>query len=317
MALSDTARIAIIEEVTAGTTPATPAFEILRLNSDSIVWEAESVQDPELNPDRTLKDVIGTGGAVRGSLETNLAANSTFEKMLESVYGADFVADDLYPGTTLKTFTIEKRLLNEDGSYSYHRFRGVTFSSVRISSQPDAPITCTWTVRGGSFSVDTALIAGATYADPSPAHTVAPAMRGQDMVVNFTGGPAGISSHCFTSFEITLDSQVNATKCLGTEGEADLHLGKFVAPMQATVVYKGLGLTNKWITPETTALQVEFYDTNPSPANHSYSIYTPRVRVVNAGVPIPATGELVVQPVELESTTDGGGSIANFARATA
>lgn len=316
MALSDTARIAIVPETVPGTTPATPVFQVLRINSDSIVWEAESVPDPELNPARTLKDVIGTGGAVRGSLETNLVFNTTFDLLWEAIYGADWVANAIEPGVELKTFTIEKRLLDEDGGYSYHRFKGVTFTSARISAQPDSPVSVTWTVRGGAFSVDTAIIAGATYADPSPAHTVAPAMRGQDMVVNFYGTPVEIQSHCFTSLELTIDSQVNATKCLGVEGEADLHLGKFVAPVAATVVYKGLALTDKWVTPETTSLLVAFYDTTASPANHSYTFLLPRVRVVNAGVPIPATGELVVQALELESTTDGAGDIAGLTRLT-
>lgn len=317
MALSDTARIAIVKEVTRGVTPATPAFEILRLNSDSVVWEAESVPDPELNPARTQRDVIGTGGAVRGTLETNLVFNSTFDDLFEAIFGAAWVADDLNPGTTLSSFTIEKRILNEDGSYSYHRFKGVTFSSVRIASHPDAPISCTWTVRGGAFSTDTAIIAGATYANPSPDHTVAPAMRGQDMAINFSGGPPAIASHCFTSCEITIDSQVSATKCLGTEGEKDLHLGKFVVPISATVVYKGLGMTDKWLAAESAVLGVTFYDTNPTPANHSYWLAFPRVKVVNAGVPIPATGELVVQPLELEATTDSGGDICTLSRATA
>jgi hypothetical protein len=53
MALSDTARIALIAEVTPGVTPATPAFTIVRLDSDSLVWNVDSTQDPELNPDRS------------------------------------------------------------------------------------------------------------------------------------------------------------------------------------------------------------------------------------------------------------------------
>jgi hypothetical protein len=316
VALSDTARIAIIREVTRGVTPATPAFEILRINSESIVWEAESVPDPELNPDRTLRDVIGTGGAVRGSLETNLAFNATFDDLFEAIFGAAWVSDVLDPGTTLLTFTIEKRLLNEDGSYSYHRFTGVTFSSVRISSQPDAPVTCTWTVRGGQYSVDTAIIAGATYVDPSPDHTVAPAMRGQDMVLNFSGSPA-IVSHCFTACEFTVDSQVNATKCLGIEGENDLHLGKFVVPFTANVVYKGVAMITRWLDQTSVVFQIAFFDTTASPANHSYTFTLPRVKIVQAGPAIPASGELLTQEIACEATTDALGAICSLTRATA
>ena len=318
MPLSDTAQIAIVEEVTRGVTPATPAFEILRLNSESIVWQTESVPDPELSPSRTLRDVIETGGAVSGSLETNLVFNTTFDTMWEAIFGDDWVADAIEPGNTLKTFTIEKRLLGEDGvTYTYHRFPGVTFTSARISAQPDSPITVSWTVRGGSMLTDTAIVAGATYADPDPLHTVAPAMRGQDMVVNFSGGPPAISNHCFTSFEITVDSQVSATKCLGTSGEKDLHLGKFVTPIQATVVYQGVGITDKWLAADPVILTAAFFDTTASPANHSYTFNLPRVKVVNAGVPIPASGELVVQPLELEATTADDGYICSITRATA
>jgi hypothetical protein len=320
MALSDTVRIAIIEETTEGVTPATPAFDLMRVNSDTLQIERESVNDPELNSARTLRDVIPTSRANRGAIETNLARNTVFENILAGIFGGAWVSDDLVTGTTRKTFTIEKTFLNANNRQTYHRYRGVMPSSLQLVSNPDEPVRATWSFVGGTFEVaqdastiGDAEITGATYVEPSPAHDAAPAMRGQDVVVS-TSGSQPMALTIWTAMDLTIDSQVLATKQLGVEGESSLHLGKFICPVQATIVFRNQ-------TPDTLAesggrigLTVNYFDRIASPAQNLYSFAFTDFVITNAPTPTPATGELLVQEITGEIVTPSSGEFVTLSR---
>ena len=60
-ATSDEVRIAVVEEAAAGTTPATPVFDILRLNSESITANFTTVDSQELTTARGQVDAIPAG----------------------------------------------------------------------------------------------------------------------------------------------------------------------------------------------------------------------------------------------------------------
>lgn len=321
MALSDTSRIAIVEETVAGVTPVDPAFQLIRSNSDSISPDKQSADDPELNPNRTLRDVIPTNLSITGAIETGLAKNQTFEMMLEGVCGDDwdqFGADRLYPGNTIKTFTIEKRYLaSTPGEFVFHRYRGVSISSAAFTINADQAVAVSWAVVGGQLSVDTAEISGATYAAPSPVRSLAPLMRGQDFVGNFSGPPTSMNTHCFNQLAFTLNSQNFATQCLGDDFAGDLHLGKFVSPITGSVTLKDNTIMDRFLADDYNALQVALSDRVASPAQNTYTFLFPRVAFRGTPVPTPGTGELVVQSLDLAATTSDLDVLVEIQRATA
>ncbi len=64
--ISDEVRMAMIEETTVGTTPSTPAFSIMRLNSESLTQTSNSVTSAELSSARGVTDSIFAGASVGG-----------------------------------------------------------------------------------------------------------------------------------------------------------------------------------------------------------------------------------------------------------
>ena len=110
MAVSaDLLRLGIVREATPGVTPATPAFQLLRVTSESLAFQPETQLSNELNPDRQLTDVIVSGGQSGGDIAFEVSSNPGFELLLEGALGNTWTADGLVVGALLLTHTLEKR----------------------------------------------------------------------------------------------------------------------------------------------------------------------------------------------------------------
>ena len=69
--MSDTNRVQIglVEEATLGTTPATPAFQALRItNAPSLAFEPNTVVSEEIRSDRQITDLILVGAEAGGEV---------------------------------------------------------------------------------------------------------------------------------------------------------------------------------------------------------------------------------------------------------
>ena len=73
IAEADGMRLAYIAEVTEATTPATPAFQILRYTGESIVATKNTIISDEIRPDKNLSDVIHAGDSISGGFNGELS----------------------------------------------------------------------------------------------------------------------------------------------------------------------------------------------------------------------------------------------------
>ena len=69
MAFADSSEteIAFIAEATFGTTPATPVFQRMRVTSEDLTGELQTVVSNELRPDAEVSDLIRVGESATGS----------------------------------------------------------------------------------------------------------------------------------------------------------------------------------------------------------------------------------------------------------
>jgi len=65
--------VAVVEEVTPGTTPANPAFEAVRVKSANLGYNPQTTVSSELRSDRQIPDLIKTGFEAGGDLPTELS----------------------------------------------------------------------------------------------------------------------------------------------------------------------------------------------------------------------------------------------------
>lgn len=164
MAFADgaTRRVAIIAEATAGTTPATPAFQILRTISAEGMINRPKVKSNERRSDgRTAQVYKGLAG-VSAQLSVELSDDVGLDMLLSSLMSGAWAADVLKDARTPGPLTLE--ITDETGGTdSFQRLRGMHVSSLGLTLVPGQAIVANIGLIGMDGSYDTAIIAGATY----------------------------------------------------------------------------------------------------------------------------------------------------------
>jgi hypothetical protein len=85
MSSSNLVRVAFIEESTYGVTPGAGNFETARFTSENLSGTPDTVESQQIRTDRMSSGQVVTGLQVAGDLQIELAKESQFEELLESV----------------------------------------------------------------------------------------------------------------------------------------------------------------------------------------------------------------------------------------
>lgn len=91
--MSDTNRVdvAVVEEATLGTTPATPAFELLRITgAPDLAFTPQTTVSEELRSDRQVSDLALVGATAGGGLPIELSYG-TFDKLIQAAMFSTWV----------------------------------------------------------------------------------------------------------------------------------------------------------------------------------------------------------------------------------
>lgn len=320
MAKSDDLRIAFVEEVTVGTPPATPAMEVCRIISDSLVEETESENSAELSGTPGITAQIDGGRTVSGDIVGYLVYNNFFNRALESVFGDSWTADQLIPGFDVETVTYEKSV-SFAGTYHHQRFLGLGFGTWSMDWQAQQAIRQTFGAIGGELVISDVDLIGATYNATSPSAENAFPMRTADMTVTWGGNFAGIttSNTCHLSGSLTLTRDPQVRRCLTVASASEYEHGKFTCQinLELLVTNQSWELFNNWANAEEGTLTLTFTDQNASPNNHTYTLTCPRVKVVSVQAPAPETGQDFLANVVLEVLEPTGSNAMTLDRATA
>ena len=108
--MTDTNRVSLylLEETTWGTTPSSGAWETLRFTGESLTLNVDTANSAEIRSDRNIEDIIRTGENVSGDINFEFS-HETFDSLLEGLMMSSFSSNALVNGTTLKSYSIEKK----------------------------------------------------------------------------------------------------------------------------------------------------------------------------------------------------------------
>lgn len=156
-------RLAIIEEAAWGTTPATPAFQNLRMTSESLQPAKTTVRSNEIRPDRNVVDEIMVGRAVAGNVGFELSYG-TFDSLIQSLMYSSWVTNVIKNGAASGTsFTAERTVPLPGGGNDYHRFLGLVANTMTLNISAGAIVTGEFGLMGKYGGRGGTIIAGATY----------------------------------------------------------------------------------------------------------------------------------------------------------
>ncbi len=219
MVNSSQTRLAYINEVTYGVTPATPVFLNQRFVSENLNANIENTVSNEIRADRNTTDLIQVGADGGGSIDIELSYGS-FDLWLESLMYGVWTTNVLKNGNTQKSFTIEKTF--ETGATDqFHRFTGCIANSLSLSMQAKQVVTGSFEFIAKGATTGQAIISGATYtaANTNPVINAA---------VNFAAlTMSGVTSPELTSISLNITNNLRRQAILGSLDARGIGTGRF------------------------------------------------------------------------------------------
>jgi len=161
IASADRVRLAYVVESIPGTTPTTPALQIVRLTGESLDVTRENIVSSELRADRNVMDLIQVGGGAGGGMEFELSYG-TYDDLLASALQSSWSGGSAADPDKIVTVT---DMIN--GVYT-------------IAAQPAAParITVTRTVAGSADTAGVVTITGTDANDNPITEDITPGATG-------------------------------------------------------------------------------------------------------------------------------------------
>lgn len=155
-------RLAIVPEVTWGTTPSNPVFQNVRYTGESLKINRQSVTSSEIRADRNVADSSQVSGGAGGDINIEWAYDDAIELLLPSLMFGSWSTDVLKNGTTQSSFSIEKKF--ENGATDvYYRMTGMVANTLSLNVRAGQIATGSFGLLGKGGSVATTAISGATY----------------------------------------------------------------------------------------------------------------------------------------------------------
>lgn len=201
-------RYAIVKEVTAGTTPATPTFLVFPFESSTqLDLTHDSVTSPLVRSSRASDGMRKVNFRVEGSLKGQLFRSTVIDTLLESSLSGAFATNVLKASNVDTNFTVEKTFYNGATAY-YHRFTGCQVSKFGLTAGTDTNAEITFDVLGLDRTNATTAIASSTYTQPSNTLRLAG--------IDLNGVTVdGLSNVACTSIELSVEHEREAQGQMG------------------------------------------------------------------------------------------------------
>jgi hypothetical protein len=172
VAESSLSRFAIVTETAIGTTPATPAFQTMRLLSASPKLGKQVDVPDEIRADGNVASIVDVGRSGSISMRS-VMSYGTFDKPLEKLLRGTWTTNVLVNGILQAADTIELTY-DHVASKSYLRYKGCRWNTLDLVLEAKKSVTADWGIKALTVAdADTAIITGATYA----AATTTPVMN--------------------------------------------------------------------------------------------------------------------------------------------
>lgn len=297
MASGADTRVAYVAESTFGTTPATPSFKALRVTSGGLSTSKQTLVSEELRGDQNVVDELQVGQDVEGSYPFELSYGS-FDDWIEAALGGSWTSNVLKNGQTARFFTVEE-IIELGATDSYRRFAGCMINEFSLNVASRQRITGSFGVLGRQETLATAIVSGATYADPSSEGI----MTAGTSVGTVTVG--ALSGLCLTSLSLTVNRNLRPRHCISDIYSHQMTYGSCDVTGQAEVYFESNAAYQAVLDHGSAAISV----TLGHDANKKYTIAIPKARWLDGAVRIGGKNDDIMVEMPFRGVLDTDHSI--------
>jgi hypothetical protein len=161
-AIAADTRVALVAELTPGTTPASPAFTIFRATGENLEVGRKLVFSSELNGSRGERAYAMAAHSASGAYDFEWS-DGTLDTIIESVMRNTWTTNAIRDAKTPRAFTLETTF-EQGGTDTFKRALGAEAASLSLNMRAGEKVTGTVGWMGRSSDYLQSQIAGATYA---------------------------------------------------------------------------------------------------------------------------------------------------------
>ena len=287
------ATLAFIPETTFGTTPATPAFQRVRLTGENMVYAIDNQSSNEIDPTASVKDLIQRGASATGGFDFELTYGGEFDTLFEHALRGDFTVNTLKAGTEKKSLTVEKALQG-GGATHYQRFLGLRMNTLQMNVRAQELVTGRFDMLGLSASaMATTIITGATYVAANTNEVMASPEVASITVANTVG------TIYFTDLSFTLTNNLRAQNAIGQLGAAGIGYGRREITGQMSAYFEDADLYEEFISGTAGSLEFALSD-----GTNSYTVTFPRTKFTTGQVVASGNNQDVMAEMGFQALYD-------------
>lgn len=233
-AQSSLVQVAIIPEVTYGTTPATPQTQLLEVVNFNGAEKPNTLTDPSIRADRQTSYARRGTNSTDGELEVVLAPDN-YDILMEAALQGTWATNTLKIGSVQRSFAIEQGFTD---LAQFRVFNGVVVNTFAMDVTTDALVTAKFGLIGKS----TTAFSGTSIDVTPTAVTVKDKFYHEGG--SFNEGGSAIASLSAISFE--LNNNVNGNYALGSTGFRTVTSGKVSVKGKVSGLFESVALYDKF-----------------------------------------------------------------------
>lgn len=287
--------ISYIAELTPGTTPATPTFQIVPTTDGAPSFGISTEVSEEIRSDRQISDLVVVDAETAGEINFELSY-VPWKPILQEILRDDAgVTDSMTNGIADPTnYTFCKRVFAGATPY-YFYYTGTVLSGLSLSFATGTRLTGTLSVMGRSENATATGITGQDFNDPldyaimnSVNHVTA---------IDITGLPANT---CFQTLDLSINNNSTGSKCIGTLGNDDVQDFSLEVTGSIETYFDDLTLYEKFKNSESFSIDITLDD---GPGNQMI-IKMPKCKFEELDVPIDGKDQFLVMPGSFRALRD-------------
>ncbi len=275
-------------------TPATPIFQTLRLVSETLTPQFETVVSNEIRKDNEVSEVRRSGISATGEAAFELHRNANLEEMMAAALRGAWTADVLKAASLQKAFTFERNISNNLGQIYYLRFEGLRIGGMSLNIAPEEYVTGSFRLSAAGSTASNAILTGATY--PEVAGVNGSPMVGVDVTTLTVGGAAGAD---FLALTIDVENSLRMQRKIGQKSVRGIGYGRRAVTGTLRIYFEDLQAYNLLLADTTSSIVATISD-----GVNSFTITIPRIRFTGGEVPNPGNDQDFVLTLNWQATID-------------
>lgn len=285
-------RLADISEVTIGTIPTSPAFQIMRYVSADVRLVKQTDIPNEIRADRNVSAITDVGRMVQGSINTNLSYG-TYDTWFERLFAGAWSTNVLKNGVSHAAGTLE--FTYEAGATDpYVRYTGCRMNTLDLQLTARQAVTANWGIMGiTSPTPTTAILSGATYVAATTTEVFNAGLNVAALVMTST---TMSSTPKIQSLSLSIRNNMYANDVLALYYPYSHGFGRFEVTGTVRVYFESLAVYTAIIAHEDVLIQFTLTDSNAK----SYAFSIPKAKFLDGGPPVPGNGQAIILDIPFQ-----------------